>query len=796
MARSVRRNSTPRTEDSSRLVRVLEEERRVGGVDAEKGAGAYADEPVAEAARVESRRSMEGRHDRVISQAVRDLGSISPEARRWPESHRMPVTIDGLPDLSASGRFLFWDHPVASEVIPREDMGSSEEVVVPFQPQVPDRSILVEGKRGKIESVDLKQTYDERIMTELKRVSPFHVRAWMGEFFYPGNDTVKVSSRGVDTSGELFPVPRQFVLQGKRYTFVDHIGGGLGVALVYEDESRKKIVMKVTPLELGNPERELRTLEETAMHAVIHSKRKEQGESISPIAKNIHAPEAATLSEVQMNHFVTFLDAVYLKPEGDSSRAIAEFFEFLPGGTLLDELRDDPKREALFENGDVKPEAMASVIADGIRIAEGLAILHEVGVVHRDMKPGNVVRGEDGQLRLIDFGIMKGAVVREGFELDVKTRFAHEKLTERAGAVFRVLDRYGSSSAEPGAKDGDAGEKKGSVFSQLAKGVRTLLQNSREMTERTSVDRSGFLPELSLEDQAELWTWLQDWQDYQYGPVAGVLTPKERLETLRRLLESFEDPKGVVGKFKPYLDRVERIEETYLMPKESALRYVPEAKMLEQDGAVLDVTSAKTLVGTPKYLAPEHTKAVLLWGGGDGLKICIDERGEVVMKKTRTNEMDLPYRADVFSLGCMLAEMVGVEAPGSRNMKQKLSSVLEERGRLPFGGLVLKEGEWIPESLRQEIEQAKDRVIPEALGQDGLLKEKVGIQRLLQEEGMPQLIGLMKWMTLVNPADRPGAKDVLFVLRKIHVFFGRQKEEEAAVGEVKERILKLVKTAS
>jgi tetratricopeptide (TPR) repeat protein len=38
-------------------------------------------------------------------------------------------------------------------------------------------------------------------------------------------------------------------------------------------------------------------------------------------------------------------------------------------------------------------------------VAEGLAALHERGVVHRDLKPGNVLVGDDGAPRLADFGL-------------------------------------------------------------------------------------------------------------------------------------------------------------------------------------------------------------------------------------------------------------------------------------------------------------------------------------------------------------------------------------------------------
>ena len=59
----------------------------------------------------------------------------------------------------------------------------------------------------------------------------------------------------------------------------------------------------------------------------------------------------------------------------------------------------------LLEPG--KPLAPAQAISIAAQIAEGLAYAHEHGVVHRDVKPRNIMVLPDGHIKITDFGIAR-----------------------------------------------------------------------------------------------------------------------------------------------------------------------------------------------------------------------------------------------------------------------------------------------------------------------------------------------------------------------------------------------------
>ena len=95
--------------------------------------------------------------------------------------------------------------------------------------------------------------------------------------------------------------------------------------------------------------------------------------------------EAQSVARISHPNVVSVLDF----GEADDSPYLV--MEYVPGGALT-EMTGDP----------VLPERATEIVRDA---ALGAGAAHELGIVHRDIKPGNVLICDDGRATVADFGI-------------------------------------------------------------------------------------------------------------------------------------------------------------------------------------------------------------------------------------------------------------------------------------------------------------------------------------------------------------------------------------------------------
>ncbi len=95
--------------------------------------------------------------------------------------------------------------------------------------------------------------------------------------------------------------------------------------------------------------------------------------------------------------------------EADGHRFLT--MELARGGSLRDELRRNRSVE----------RPIADRLADAQAAIEGLAAIHAAGVVHRDFKPDNLLRMEDGRLVISDFGLATDAANAPGVTVLIGT---------------------------------------------------------------------------------------------------------------------------------------------------------------------------------------------------------------------------------------------------------------------------------------------------------------------------------------------------------------------------------------
>lgn len=101
--------------------------------------------------------------------------------------------------------------------------------------------------------------------------------------------------------------------------------------------------------------------------------------------------EAQALAQLTHPHVVTVYDV------GTSDDRVFISMELVQGRTLFDYCAE-------------KGRSLREIVRAYIAAGEGLAAAHRAGIVHRDFKPQNVLVGDEGRVRVIDFGLARATL--------------------------------------------------------------------------------------------------------------------------------------------------------------------------------------------------------------------------------------------------------------------------------------------------------------------------------------------------------------------------------------------------
>jgi tetratricopeptide (TPR) repeat protein len=179
----------------------------------------------------------------------------------------------------------------------------------------------------------------------------------------------------LDRVGLLQPPPRL-----GRFTLLGPLGrGGMGIVhLARDDQTEGLVALKTLPARLLGSERSAERFRR----------------------------EVAAVTSLRHPSIVSVIDA----GEEDGTPFLA--MEYVEGRTLAQALEDARSDDGVTPSGEPWPPGtpgsrpwVDAVCRTVLEVAEGLHHAHRHGVVHRDVKPENVLLGDDGRARLLDFGL-------------------------------------------------------------------------------------------------------------------------------------------------------------------------------------------------------------------------------------------------------------------------------------------------------------------------------------------------------------------------------------------------------
>ncbi|MDO8806750.1 MAG: serine/threonine-protein kinase [Elusimicrobiota bacterium] len=126
-----------------------------------------------------------------------------------------------------------------------------------------------------------------------------------------------------------------------------------------------------------------------ALNRLVALKRLSPSVSCNAEDRALFLEEAKTLSELRHPRIVEFYEAVEFKED------LYLVLEYVDWETL---------QTVMALRGRLTPGEVVPILA---AVAEALAFAHEKKVIHRDLKPGNIVAGPKGFVKVMDFGIAR-----------------------------------------------------------------------------------------------------------------------------------------------------------------------------------------------------------------------------------------------------------------------------------------------------------------------------------------------------------------------------------------------------
>jgi len=167
---------------------------------------------------------------------------------------------------------------------------------------------------------------------------------------------------------------------------------------------------------------------QTVSHYRILEKLGEGGMGAVYLAEDLHLARRVAIK------FLTSTDHHYRARFIREARAVSALSH--PNIAMVHDYGETTSDQPFIVMEYVKGKSLSDLLDEGLTlrrsvevvssIAEALGEAHEQGIVHRDIKPSNVIVNERGQVKVLDFGLVKhvGDAPVSGVDLDARTIFA------------------------------------------------------------------------------------------------------------------------------------------------------------------------------------------------------------------------------------------------------------------------------------------------------------------------------------------------------------------------------------